>query len=478
MLLKYKITILVFLILLLIQPTLNAKANPNHYGEHLSINVFDDGSLSVELSISTSEVTFEGIDLSASGWTGCLGALFFVRRGELPPLGDMGEMLMFLPQLGFVAVYPGTISLEDAITGAKQIASQFETAFQTTLEFYQGISIPMEEGESIHVIVFTASGTFEDYAKYFTQYAPSNGFSNLFNLDRFKEATGALLLFGIGSFDDEGFSQILMAQYYQKWYFSGKGTHTISVKDVFGIKTPITTYSYSNESSVEIEVPQNATITKFYPTVNASLHDNSVDWNFSPSVSLSDVNVTFTYDFALNITVTKTVDKNEIKEGEVVEVTIRIKNNDNETAHDVYLQDNNLLHYYNKSVEIVEGSLVREIGDLEPGQEVVHQYKIKFNVEGYYTLPPTNVTYKLEGSVRMRESNPAYLRVLPLQVQEMTLKLIQEHPVPSIIFLATIVYIAVVKVADFMKKKKGVKPVKGAPERREEEEEEEIFFTE
>jgi len=476
--LKYKITILVILIFLLIQPVSNAKASPNHYEERLSVNVFDNGSLSVELSISMSEITFKGIDLSASGWTGCLGALFFIRRGELPPLGDMGEMLMFLPQLGFVAVYPGIISLEDAITGAKQIASQFETVFQTTLEFYQGISIPMEEGESIHVIVFTASGTFEDYAKYFTQYAPSDGFSNLFNLDRFKEAIGALLLFGIGSFGDEGFSQILMAQYYQKWYFSGKGTHTISVKDVFGIKTPITTYSYSNESSVEIEVPQNATITKFYPTVNASLHDNSVDWNFSPSVSLSDVNVTFTYDFALNITVTKTVDKNEIKEGEIVEVTIRIKNNDNETAHDVYLQDNNLLHYYNKSVEIVEGSLVREIGNLEPGQEVVHQYKIKFNVEGYYTLPPTNVTYKLEGSVRMRESNPAYLRVLPLQVQEMALKLIQEHPVPSIIFLATIVYIAVVKVADFMKKKKEVKPVKGAPERREEEEEEEIFFTE
>ncbi|MHA1628154.1 MAG: hypothetical protein ACTSW6_03700, partial [Candidatus Baldrarchaeia archaeon] len=187
---KYKITILVILIFLLIQPVSNAKASPNYYEECLSVNVFDDGSLSVELSISMSEITFKGIDLSASGWTGCLGALFFVRHGELPPLGDMGEMLMFLPQLGFVAVYPGIISLDDAITGAKQIASQFETAFQTTLEFYQGISIPMEEGESIHVIVFTTSGTFDDYAKYFTQYAPSNGFSNLFNLERFKEATG------------------------------------------------------------------------------------------------------------------------------------------------------------------------------------------------------------------------------------------------------------------------------------------------
>jgi len=477
MLLKYKITILVILIFLLIQPALNAKANPNYYGEHLSINVFDDGSLSVELSISMSEITFEGIDLSASGWTGCLGALFFVRRGELPPLGDMGEMLMFLPKLGFIAVYPGIISLDDAITGAKQIASQFETAFQTTLEFYQGISIPIEEGESMHIIVFTTSGTFEDYAKYFTQYAPSNGFSKLFNAERFKEATGALLFFGVGSFEGEGFSQILMAQYYQKWYFSGKGAHTVSVKDIFGIEGPITTYSHSNDSTIEIEVPQNATVTKFYPTTNASLHGNSVDWNFSPSVSLSDVNVTFTYNFALNISVTKTVDKEEIKEGEIVEVTVRIKNNDNETAHDVLLQDNNLLRYYNKSVEIVEGSLVREIGDLEPGQEVVHRYKIKFKVEGYYTLPPANVTYKLEGSVRMRESNSAYLRVLPLQVQEMAFKLVQEHPVPSIILLATIVYIAVVKAADFMKKRKGVKPVKGAPERREEEEEE-IFFTE
>jgi len=475
MLLKCKITILVILAFLLIQPTLNAKASPDYYEEHLSINVFDDGSVSVGLSFFMSEITFEGVDLSASAWTGCMGAIFFVRHGELPLMGDMEEMFMFLPQLGFVVIYPGLVSLDDAIAGAKQIASQFETAFKTTLEFYQGITIPIGE-ESMYIVIFTTSGTFEDYAKYFTQYAPSGGFSNLFNTERFKEATGAILLFGVGNFEGEGFAQMLMAQYYQKWYFSGKGTHVVSVQDVFGVKSPVTTYSNSNSSSIEIELPQNAMITDFYPTTNASAYNNSVDWNLPSSVSLPDVNVTFTYDFALNITVTKTIDKEVIKEGDVVEVTIHIRNDDNETARNVFLRDNYLLQYYNKSVEIVEGSLTLEIGDLAPGDEVTNKYKIKFNVEGYYTLPPANVTYTWEGSVKMRESNSVYLRVLALQVQEIAFKLIQEHPVPSIIFLATIAYIVVVKVVDFMKKRKGIKPAKGIP--REEEEGEEFLFTE
>ena len=128
------------LVFLLFQPVLDAKAASSNYRENLSINVFDDGSVSVELTISTSEILFEGIDLNVAGWTGCLGALFVARRGELPPLGDMGEILMFLPELGFVAAYPGIISLKDAISKAEQIASQFETAFKTTLNYYQGIT--------------------------------------------------------------------------------------------------------------------------------------------------------------------------------------------------------------------------------------------------------------------------------------------------------------------------------------------------
>jgi len=474
--LKYKVITLMIMVFLLFQPVLGAKAASSNYRENLSINVFDDGSVSVELTISTSEILFEGIDLNVAGWTGCLGALFCARRGELPPLGDMGEILMFLPELGFVAAYPGIISLKDAISKAEQIALQFETAFKTTLNYYQGITIPIEEQEGMHIIVFTASGTFEDYVQYFTQYAPSGGFSDLFNAERFKEAAGAILLFGIGGFEGKGFSQMLMAQFYQKWYFSGKGTHVASVGDILEIEAPIKTYPYSNESIISIEVPQNATITQFYPTTNASLHDSSVDWSFSPSVSLQDVNVTFTYIFSLNITVTKTLDKEEIKEGDIVEVTIHIKNNDIETVCDAVLQDNKLLQYYSKSIEIIEGNLTVEIGDLNPGQEYVHKYKVRFNVEGYYTLPPANVTYTWEGSVKTRESNPAYLRVVPLQVQEMALKLIQEHPAPSLIFLATIVYIAAVKVVDFRRKRKGVKPVRKVV--KEEEEEEEFYFTE
>ena len=58
----------------------------------------------------------------------------------------------------------------------------------------------------------------------------------------------------------------------------------------------------------------------------------------------------------------------------------------------------------------------------------------------------------------------------------MALKLIQEHPAPSLIFLATIVYIAAVKIVDFRRKRKGVKPVRKVV--KEGEEEEEFYFTE
>jgi len=465
--LKYKVILLLFVLFLIIQPTTSVKANPSSYEESISISIDEDGSIVAGIMIHSSEITFEGVDVETPGWTGCLGAFFFVRHGELPPMEDMGEMFMFLPELGFIAIYPGIISLDDAISSANQIASQFETAFSTTLQFHSSISVPMDGGE-IYIIVYTPSGSFEDFTQYFTQYAPSNSFSKLFNADRFTEATGALIVFGVENFEDEGFSQMLMAQYYQKWYFSGKGTHVVSVRDVFGVETSITTYSFSNESSIKIEVPPNATITNFYPT-NASVSDNSVSWGFAPAMSVEDVNVTFIYDFALNITVVKSIDKETIKEGGIVEVTIRIKNNDNETAYNVFLNDTDTLKIYSKSIEVVEGSLTYQIGDLKPDEEFVHSYKIKVDVEGYYTLLPAKVTYSWENRTSVKESNPVYLRVLPLKVQEMISKIITGHPVPSAIFLATVAYISIVKIRELLKKKKKPKVKEVKPEEKEEE---------
>jgi len=472
MFLKYKVIILLFVLFLIIHPISNVKAHPGFYEESVSISVDEDGSLTAGIMIRSSEITFEGVDIDTPGWTGCLGAFFFLRRGELPPMEDMGEMLMFLPELGFIAIYPGGImTIEDAISSANQIASQFETAFQTTLHFDSSIEIPMD-GEKIYIIVYTPTGSFEDFTQYFTKYSPSNSFSKLFNADRFMDATGALIVFGVENFEGEGFSQMLMAQCYQKWYFTGKGSHVVGVRDVFGIETPITTYSLSNRSSIEIEVPQNATITDFYPS-NATVSDNTVSWGFGPAMSVEDANVTFIYDFALNITVVKSIDKETIKEGGIVEITINVINNDNETAYNVTLSDTDVLKIYNVSIEVVEGSPTYQIGELKPGDKIVYSYKIKVDVEGYYTLLPAKVTYSWENRTSIAESNPVYLRVLPLQVQEIISKIITEHPVPSAIFLATVVYISFVKISGWLKKKKKPEVKETKPE---EEEEEFTFF--
>lgn len=469
---KYKVILLLFILLIIIRPTSNVKAYPAFYEESISISVDKDGSIAAGIMIRSSEILFDGVDIETPGWTGCLGAFFFVRHGELPPMEGMEQMFTFLPELGFIAIYPGVISLDDAISGANQIAPQFEAAFHTTLQFHSSLSIPMD-GEEIYIIVYTPAGSFENFTQYFTQYSPSDSFSKLFNGDRFNEATGAFLVFGVENLEGKGFSQMLIAQYYQKWYFSGKGSHTVSVRNVFGVETSITTYSLSNGSLIQIEVPPNATITNFYPT-NASASSNVVSWDFPQAKIIEDVNVTFIYDFALNITVVKAVNKETIKEGESVEVIISIENNDNETAYNVILSDTDTLKIYNESIEVIEGSLTYQIGDLKPGDKFEYSYKIRVDVEGYYTLLPAKVKYSWENKTSTKESNPVYLRVLPLQVQEIISKTITEHPVPSVILLATIAYISVVKISGWLKKKKKPEVKEAKPE--EKEEEELLFF--
>ena len=81
----------------------------------------------------------------------------------------------------------------------------------------------------------------------------------------------------------------------------------------------------------------------------------------------------------VNLTIQKVIEKNQIQIGEIVKVTLRVKNDGNICIKNLILSDD--VSFTQIEFSLVEGRLINEIGCLSPGESIVFAWLNKKNCQ-------------------------------------------------------------------------------------------------
>ncbi|MHA2398401.1 MAG: hypothetical protein ACXADU_05880 [Promethearchaeota archaeon] len=137
-------------------------------------------------------------------------------------------------------------------------------------------------------------------------------------------------------------------------------------------------------------------------TISWNMTMRKIDWksyyyppiNFfesSEGLSIQIFDSTPTILGTINFTLKKYVDKEQIEIGEVITVYIEVKNEGTINVSDILIND--IIGYSPSQFSLVDGNLVHLIADLEPGETVSFNYKIKAKRQGLATLNPAYLSF-------------------------------------------------------------------------------------
>jgi len=132
------------------------------------------------------------------------------------------------------------------------------------------------------------------------------------------------------------------------------------------------------------------------------------------SILPEELTVNFIQVLPLNLRVEKVITVNEAEVGQIVDVTVRVINMDDDAAENVTLDDSLSLQYYGlSSVELVKGNLTHAWSQISENSSRTHTYSIMLKKEGIYTLPSAEVNYNYTSNAYSAKSNYIYMRVRP-----------------------------------------------------------------
>ncbi|MFQ6051587.1 MAG: thioredoxin domain-containing protein [Candidatus Hydrothermarchaeota archaeon] len=106
------------------------------------------------------------------------------------------------------------------------------------------------------------------------------------------------------------------------------------------------------------------------------------------------------------IVISKSLNKDTVKEGEEVIVTLEIKNIGNDDAKDIRIIDSVC-----EDVKVVSGETIINLPFLRVGQKETFSYVIKSDKSKKYTIPPANIIFFDENGLHTQESNEVDLNV-------------------------------------------------------------------
>jgi len=229
--------------------------------------------------------------------------------------------------------------------------------------------------------------------------------------------------------------------YWANRFHSSSFFHAFNINDLLNNTRPIQ-FSPDATMSFVLTATSNATIedgkvTSQQPVVNVITSADLNKPEFKPAMEViqslnatasltvsyaekgslilpQDLTVNFVQVMPLNLRVEKLVTFNELDIGQIVEITVRIINNDDtDAAENVTLDDSLLVQYYGSSIEPLEGSLTHTWAQVPKNSSETHTYSIMLKREGIYTLPPAQVTYDYVSNTYSAKSNYIYVKVRP-----------------------------------------------------------------
>jgi uncharacterized repeat protein (TIGR01451 family) len=145
----------------------------------------------------------------------------------------------------------------------------------------------------------------------------------------------------------------------------------------------LTNIGYNEIRSVDITLIKRDWKGYYYPSIN--YFENS-DNSLIQIASSNPIILGF-----VNFSIVKTVDKNQIEIGDVINVSITVMNIGNICAKNITINDAS--SFTNINFELVSGSLINTISNLLPGEYITISYKIQAITQAKVRLKPASIEH-------------------------------------------------------------------------------------
>jgi len=403
-------------------------------GEQLALNLQKDGTLKMIYSTNVSSLPGVPAPYQGNEFRSLLGGFLFAFNGSIDlgqggtggsagSGGSLSFLLPLLPSNGFLAVY----GVSDSSTGrarADVLASDFGQGFGVNLRSTVSMELPSFGGQStpsggIYFGIYTGDSqpgpignrilalvqgsgvgsTLTSQKVFVSQFGVQAGFINL----NFQNSTATPSLIP---------SVQVTADLTTLGNFYGRGNFTLGVREILGSQGTISPSSVAKTTSVHLGFPANSTVTGHAPS-NAALNaaQGNLDYSMNAtSQPVPNVYVNFTSTFPQKITINRQLNPQQIfPSGTTVTETVTIRNLGNETIHGTVASEKELFLRY-PTLQLLSTSQNITLGDIPSQGAANATLQFKVNSDGFYTLPPTIVTYMDQGQAISKNGPESYVQ--------------------------------------------------------------------
>ncbi len=400
-------------------------------GEQLTLNLQKDGTLKMLYSTNVSSLPGVSSNYQRDEFQGLAGGFLFAFNGSIDlgqdgsgsSSGPLSTLTSLLPQNGFLAVY----GVPDSSTGkarADLLASEFGQGFGVNLSYLVGMSLPSFGGQqvpggAIYIGIYSGDGQAGTVGARILSLVQGTGVGSL--LTPQKVLVGH---FGVlGGFVNLDFQNAtttpnltpavqVMADLTPLGNFYGRGNFTLGLRQVLGNQGTISPSTIAKTTSIQLGFPANSNVTGYWPS-NASIDTAQGQLTYSmnaTSTQVSNVYVNFTSTFPQRMEISRGLDpQSPFSSGTMVTEKITVTNLGNETIHGVMTSETRLFEAY-PTLHLLSPSQNMTLGDIPPQGSASATLQFRVTSDGFYTLPPTDITYTDQGQAISKPGNPAYIQ--------------------------------------------------------------------
>jgi len=374
------------------------------YQQDLAIGLDMLGAPNASLRMTNLDLSSRGL-VRDNNYAGNNLSIFVIDNNYSQPLGTSSGLgipsfiLGLFSQPALITFYTG----DPATTRGESdnVASQFSQALG--IIFTKAFAIPSGQG-TVTIYAPNPELTNNDALTRVLGLLPSSSFSTMIkpstlqNL-RYFAAIGLATISlppPLNKTPTQAFSFLLNTQFPREFYKAGQ--HYLSLKTLLGFQTGIVGDTNSNASIVSISFQRG---TVLYSPLGQMPPSNPVYDNFTSTyvynatvTPRADFAANFTYPFAPNITLQKTVTPPSGSLGTSYNIIVIIQNFDNVTVTNLNVTDNQAPSVYQKTLQILpNGVQTGQFASFAPGQTQFLSYTATTQSSGIYVLSPATADF-------------------------------------------------------------------------------------
>src|SRR5712691_3933769 len=349
------------------------------YQQNLAIGLDMLGAPNASLRMTNLDLSSKGLVLD-NNYAGTNLSLFIINNNYTRSLSTSSNLgipsfiLGLFSQPALITFYTG----DPATTRGESdhVAAQFSQALGVS--FTKAFAIPSGQG-TVTIYAPNPELTNNDALTRVLGLLPSSSFSTLINpadlqnLQYFAAIGLATISLPppLNKTPTRAFSFLLNTQFPREFYKAGQ--HYLSLKSLLGFQTGIVGDTNSNASIVSISFQRGTVLYSplgLTPPYNP-LYDNlTTTYIYNATIMpRADFTANFTYPFAPNITVQKTVTPSSGPLGTSHDVVVMIQNLDNVTVTNLNVTDDQAPSVYQKTLQLSPGGVqTGQFASFPPGQ--------------------------------------------------------------------------------------------------------------